>query len=231
MGTLVDFRAGLRLDLNDPVGASQRFSDSDLDRAVSRAVGELAGVWPRVTDTEVVLSVASRTVPLASGTFGGLIEVDEVEHPYGLAGALATYPPTLVGFRLAPDRGSVFLMVEDVPAAGARVRVRWTAAHSITVSTSSVPADLDPVVALGAAGHAMLAYSTPAADNFRYEDGATVATVDDSMIPKEWRARGQEYLGRFQAALAELRRRKLLSTARGVAWAPAHPKALWPAGE
>src|SRR6266508_444549 len=124
MGTLLDFRSWLRLDLNDPAAATQRFSDADLNRAITRAAAELTTASPKLTDTELLLTSASRTIPLPGATFPTLLDVDEIEHPYGLAGAEATNPPSLVPFRLAPDCASVLLLAEDVPAANARLRIR-----------------------------------------------------------------------------------------------------------
>src|SRR6266540_6941667 len=123
MGTLVDFRTALRLDLNDPAAAAQRFADADLNRAVTRAVAELSVASPRVTDTEVLLGASSRTIPLPGGAFPGLTDVDEIEYPYGAAGIEATNPPTLIPFRLAPDRANLLLLTEAAPPAGARLRV------------------------------------------------------------------------------------------------------------
>ena len=228
MGTLPDFRAALRLDLNDPAGASQRFADADLTRAVTRAVAELSLASPRLTDTELLLASTSRTIPLPSGTFPSLIAVQEIEHPYGTAGAAATFPPTLVPFRLAPDRASALLLTDDVPAAGARLRVRWSSPHSIQEASTSVPGDLDTLIALGAAGHAMQAYSTPASDNFKYDDGATVAGVDDSMIPREWRARAEAALGAFHRELARLRSGRALGSSSWITWSQPSPPPAWP---
>ena len=228
MTTLADFRGWLRLDLNDPAGAGQRFGDGDLDRAVAKAVGELTAVWPKVTDTEYTVPIASRTVALPGGTFPGLVEIEEVEHPYGPAGSEARFPAALVPFRLAPDKASMMLMTEEVPGAGTHVRIRWAAAHAVTAGGSTLPAELELTVTEGAAGHAMLAYSTPAADNFKYEDGATVAGVDDSMIPKEWRVRGEAYLARFREELGKLRRRRYADSRRMVSLASEHEAAVWP---
>ena len=225
----MDYRGWLRVDLGDPVGVGQRFSDGDLNRAVARAVGEVSLVWPRVLEGEVVMAGASRVVPLVGGSFPGLIDVEEVEWPYGVGGSEATYPASLRAFRVAPDRGSVTMVMEEVPSAGSRVRVRWCSAHSVLEGSTTVPAELDGVVVTGASGYAMLAYSTPSADNFKYEDGGTVSGVDDSMIPKEWRARASEALERFQAALAGLKRRRAVSGVRVVSWASGHEAAVWPA--
>ncbi len=207
MGTLVDFRAWLRLDLNDPAGASQRFADGDLDRAVTRAVAELTAAWPKETDTEHA-ATAVRIQTLAAGTYPGLLDVSEIEQPYGAAGVNATNPPSLVPFRLVSSLGSVRLLGRDVPAAGDVLRIRWTAAHAITAGATTVPVDLDALLILGALGHASRAYSSPAADNFRYEDGEVVGAVDDSMVAREWRLRGDGYLQEFRAELRRLRERR-----------------------
>ncbi|HEU5314707.1 MAG TPA: hypothetical protein VFX49_01250 [Chloroflexota bacterium] len=229
MGTLVDFRAWLRLDLGDPAGASQRFGDGDLDRAVARAVADLSLVSPREIDTEHTIAVASRRVGLGGAPYAGaLIDVLEVEEPYGAGGAASEVPPALRAFRVAADRSFLSLLTGDVPAVGAVARIRWTAAHAVTVGASTVPVELDGVVAMGAAGYAMLAYSTPAADNFRYDDGATVAGVDDSMIPREWRQRAEEWLRRFREELERLRVRRSLSGSHWITWSEPGPAALWP---
>ena len=231
VGTRVDVRGWLRVDLNDPAGASQRFADGDLNRAVGRSVAELSLAWPRLTDTEVVLAAATRTVPLPAGTFPGLVDVEEVEHPYGTGGSEATYPPTLVPFRVAPDRGSALLLVEDVPRAGARLRVRWSSPHAIQEGSTTLTADLDGIAAVGAAGYAMLAYSTPSADNFKYDDGATVAGADDSMIPREWRARASELMTRFKDELDRLRTRRALGASHWITWGVEPPAPPWPVNQ
>jgi hypothetical protein len=226
---LVAFRAALRLDLFDPAGGSQRFADADLDRAVTRAVAELSLAAPRQVDTEVALGAASRTVPLPGGTFPGLTDVEQVEYPYGAAGALATMPPTLVPFRVAPDLASLLIMTAAVPAVGDRLRVRWLSPYAVTVGTTTVPVMWDGAVAQGAFAYACLAYSTPASDNFKYDDGATVAGVDDSMIPKEWRARYGLAIREWSAFLERLRAGRAIGGAR-VVWSQRQPAALWPSG-
>ncbi len=218
VGTLVEFRGWLRVDLNDPVGSGQRFLDGDLDRAVGRAVAELTLVWPKVTDTEVTQGVASRRVALPGGTFVGLMDVEEVEWPYGVGGVEARFPASMPPFRVAPDRTALVVLTEEVPAVGNVLRVRWTSAQVVTAGTTTVAGELDGVVALGAAGYASLAYSTPAADNFKYEDGATVAGVDDTQIPREWRERAAGYLARFGEALERLRRRRMAEGRSWVRW-------------
>lgn len=228
MGTLVDFRASLRLDLNDPAGGSQRFADADLDRAVTRAVAELSLVFPFETDTEHTAGAASRTISLTGGTFTGLTGVSEVEFPYGAAGVEAAFPPALVPFRVGANGTSVLVLSADVPAATSVLRVRWQKAHLIDAASSTVPVRYDPLLALGAAGFACLAYSSPAADNFRYEDGAVVAQVDDTRVPVEWRTRGLAYLAQFRAELGRLQQERARTGRPWVSWGQSPQAPLWP---
>jgi hypothetical protein len=169
-------------------------------------------------DTEHTCAVAARRLDLSGGSYGGLLDVSEVEMPYGAGGAEARYPPAMVAFRVAPDRQSVLVLSRDVPAAGQVVRVRWTAAHAVTAEASTVPAELDALVTLGAAGFAAIAYSMPAADYFAYDDGETVGRVDDSMVAKEWRVRGAEQLRVFRAELGRLRERRARTGRPWVSW-------------
>jgi hypothetical protein len=229
VGTLSEFRAWLRLDLNDPAGSGQRFADGDLDRSVARAVAELSAAWPKVTDTEHTCAAAGRSLDLSGGAYAGLAGVDEVEVPYGEGGSAARYPPALVPFRLSADRTRLLLLTEAAPAAGQVVRVRWTAAHAVTAGSTTVPAELDALVCLGAGGYAMGAFSTPAADNFRYDDGQTVGAVDDSMVPKEWRARAAAALARFREGLGTLAQARARTGRPWVAWGQRQPAPSWPA--
>ena len=66
-----------------------------------------------------------------------------------------------------------------------------------------------------------MAYSTPAADNFKYDDGATVAGVDDTQIPREWRERAAGYLARFGEALDQLRLRRSVTGPHWISWSMA----------
>ena len=229
MGTLTDFRGWLRLDLNDPAGAAQRLTDADLDRAVTRAVADLSAAAPRELDTEHTISTSSRRVSLGGAPFAGaLLGVLEVEEPYGAGGSASQVPLALRAFRLAADRSSLTLLDGDVPAAGSVARIRWTAAHAVLAGSTTVPVELDQLVTLGAAGYAALAYSTPAADNFKYDDGATVAGVDDTMIPREWRARSEAYLAQFREGLDRLRYRRSFSGTHWITWSEPSPTPHWP---
>ncbi len=208
--TLADFRSWLRLDLNDPAGASQRFADADLDRAVARAVADYSLAAPRLQDAQLMTAPGSRELSLAS--LAGLQAVEEVEWPTGC------YPPALVPFWLAPDRQTLTLLVPGAPTEASAARVRWASKHMVDLATSTVPQEHEALVALGAYGYACLSYSTPAADNFRYQDGLAASLVDDTAIPGEWRRRSELALGQFRADLERLRQQRARSGRPWVTW-------------
>jgi len=217
--TLATFRSWLRLDLNDPAGSAPRFADADLDRAVERAVVDYSRAYPRLRDQTLATTAGSRDVSVAA--LAGLWAVEEVEWPLG------QYPPALVDWRLSADRQTLTLLVPGAPA-GEQVRVRWTSKHTVDLSTSTVLEEHEALVALGAAGFACYAYSTPSADNFRYEDGATAALVDDTAIPLEWRRRGDALLQEFRHQLGLLAAARTHGGRNRAVWSERRPAPRYP---
>ncbi len=224
MATLTTLRADLRLDLNDPTGAQERFADADLDRAIARAVTELSRALPYVQEATLRTAAGSRRVDLSG--LSGLWDVEAVEWPTG------AYPRRWRRFELAPDKRSVSLLVTAPPAAVEEVLVQWTKGHTLDglngATSTTVPEECDELLLTGAYGFAAWAYSTPAADNFRYQDGAQLAQVDDSMIAPEWRARGEQALETFRARLADLQRSRVVQAASTVVWSEPRPAPRWP---
>ena len=100
------------------------------------------------------------------------------------------------------------LLVTAPAAAAEDVLVQWTKGHTLDgldgATSTTMPEECDEFLLLGAYGFAAWAYSTPAADNFRYQDGAQFAQVDDSMIAPEWRARGEHALDELPGAAGRL---------------------------
>lgn len=208
MATLVTLRARMRLALNDPAGASQRFADGDLDEALRRAVDEYGAVVPNVRRELLVTTAGSRTVSLA-GLSAVATGVLEVRFPWPASGAVDV--PGNEPWRHDAYLNAVVVVGTVVPS-GQSMEIVYTAAHVVDNAGSTVPASDEATLLLGATGYACLAYSMPAADNFRYTDGTAGAAVDDTKIPGEWRARADKLLDRFEKGLRKLE----LLRARGV---------------
>ena len=103
MPTLATLRAALRLDLNDPAGATARWSDSDLDRAITRAVAAYSEALPHVQSTTATTTSGSRVLPVTG--LGAGVTVLSVEWPLPASGArgVAGRPP----WRHDPEVGTV----------------------------------------------------------------------------------------------------------------------------
>lgn len=207
MPTLATLRAALRLDLNDPAGATARWSDTDLDRAITRAVSAYSEALPHVQSTTVTTISGSRVIPVAG--LDATATILSVEWPLPAAGAQGV--PGRPPWRHDPEVGTVTVVGPGVPA-GETARVEWSTAHVISETASTIPEGDAAVIATGAAGHACMAWSTGTADNFRYTDGEGATTVDDTAAGPEWRARAQAHLDRFDRDLKRLATARARST-------------------
>jgi len=166
----------------------------------------------------------SRSVSLASLT--ALWDVEAVEWPTGV------YPRKWRRFEISPDKQSLTLLLTAPPSAVENVLVRWTKAQAINdlngATATTVPEELEELLLRGTYGFACWAYATPAADNFRYQDGAQFAQVDDSMIAPEWRERGERALAEFRARLSDLQRSRVAQAPGRVVWSEPRPAPRWP---
>lgn len=207
MPTLATLRAALRVDLNDPAGATARWTDADLDRAIARAVAAYTELLPHLQSSTVPTTTGSRVIPVAG--LGATVTILGVEWPIPAPGerGLPGRPP----WRHDPEVGTVTVVGPDVPA-GETARVEWSTAHVISETASTIPEGDAAVIATGAAGFACMAWSTGTADNFRYADGEGATTVDDTAAGPEWRARAQAQLDRFDRDLKRLATARARST-------------------
>lgn len=208
MSTLVTLRARMRLALNDPAGASQRFADADLDEALARALDTYGATVPYVRSQLLTTTNGSRSVSLA-GLSGTVASVLGVRYPWPANGTVDL--PGTEPWRWDQYAGTVVIVGMTVPS-GEQLEVTYASAHVVDLSGSTVPASDEGTLLLGATGYACLAYSMPAADNFRYTDGTAGAAVDDTGIAVEWRTRGEKLLDKFERALHKIE----MLRARGV---------------
>ncbi|NDF96890.1 MAG: hypothetical protein EB107_13825, partial [Proteobacteria bacterium] len=77
----------MRLALNDPAGASQRFADADLDEALARAVDTYGLTVPYVRSQLLTSVNGSRSVSL-SGLSGTVASVLGVRFPWPANGTV-----------------------------------------------------------------------------------------------------------------------------------------------
>lgn len=180
MTTLADIRTRVRKDLHDTDSSAERWSDSQLDRHIERALHDVDRHVPQEKSATLATTDGSRDLSLASLT--GLIDVEAVEYPTG------KYPPSYAQF--SRWEGSLTLLVDAVPT-GDDAKLFYSAAHVLDGSGSTVPVHLEELLAIGAAGYAALDLASYHTERINL-DADTVA---------EYGRRGRAWLTAFQQLL------------------------------
>ena len=178
MTTLSDIRDRVRLDLRDP--DSERWSDNQLDRHITRALHDMDRHVPREATATIATTAGSRDIDLSS--ISGLIDVESAEYPVG------EFPPCYVQFSRWDQ--SLTLLLDTAPD-GSDVRLSYTATHVLDGSGSTVPGHLEELLAIGAAGYAALELASA---------NTNAITLDDRSVD-EYSRQGRAWLTAFQQLL------------------------------
>lgn len=192
MTTLADVRARIRKDLHDP--SSERWTDSQLDRHIERALNELSIAIPREATADIATTPGSRDISIASLT--ALVDVEAVEYPAG------QFPPAYIGFSRWDDDLSLHL---DSEPDGDDATVRYTAHHTLDGSGATLPPLLEDVLAMGAGGYAALELANFGIDRLNVGGGKTV---------EEYSAWGRAALTAFRQLLRDHARRNAVRPRR-----------------
>jgi len=197
--TISILRSRLRVDLNEP--AADRWSDDDLDRHIRHAIRDVNRVVPREMKATglTIADPASREMDISSLT--DLIHVVAVEYPIGL------YPRRLRHFETWGS--TLSLLTDTMPEAGADVCVYYTTQHTVDAEGSTLPAYLEDVALVGAAGYAMLDYLV--ANENRVTIGGD-HTVD------QLRVFASDRLMQFRQDLTALKRERQKAIRTGELW-------------
>jgi len=192
---LSEMRTRVRRDLHDEDGADYRWTDSDLDRHIDRAVRELSLAAPREAKATLTTTAESRDLSLSSLT--DLVTVEAAEYP------VDRYPASYMPFSLWA--GTLTILVNEVPLSAQPVNVYYGRMHTLDASTSTVPPQLEEVVATGAAAYAALEWASFATNRIN-------AGGDD--VWRQYLTWGQERLAVFAGALAKHGRRNAVRARR-----------------
>jgi hypothetical protein len=143
---LSTMRALVRRDLKDEDAQDYRWTDDEIDRAIHRAVAELSRYIPREVKSTIATANGSREIDISSLT--DRISVDRVEFPVGESPRV---------FQRFSVYGDVLTLISEYEGDGNDAYVYWSQVHTLDASTSTIPAYLEDVVALGAAAYAIQA--------------------------------------------------------------------------
>jgi len=147
---LTDMRARMRKDIHDEDSQNYRWTDSELNRHIDRAVRELSLSCPLEVKTTLATAAGSRDLSLSSLT--NLVEIEAVEYPADY------YPPSYVRFSMWSD--TLTLLTDRTPGDGEDVHVYYGKLHTLDADGSTVPARLEDLIALGAAAYAAIEWSS-----------------------------------------------------------------------
>ena len=192
---LGEMRTRLRQDLHDEDANNYRWTDAELNRHLDHAVRELSLATPLEAKATLTTSAGSRDLSLAN--LSQLISVEAAEYPVG------KYPPCYVPF--SRWEGNLTLLVDGAPSGGESVYVYYTKLHTLDAATSTIPAHLEDLVALGAEAYAALEWSS-------YATNRVNLGGDDTW--RHYLVWGQERLAAFLRGLAQQGRRNTVRVRR-----------------
>ncbi len=196
---LTPLRTRLRIDLGEPT--ADRWTDDDLDRHIGHAVRDINRVAPRemVATDLTIPDPATRELDISALT--DRIAVVAVQYP------VDGQPRRLRHFEAWGD--TLTLLTDTMPVAGAPVWVYYTAAHTVGEDDSTLPAHLEDVALVGAAGYAALEYAAYAMNR---------VTVGDGRTPEQFLALGRDRLMQFRQDLTALKRERQRVIRTGELW-------------
>jgi len=182
---LATMRARVREDLQDEDEANYRWTNDQVDGAIERVVREFSIVKPIQQQDDIATVGSSRDIDISS--LEGLTRVESVEFPIG------ENPSHYQKFRIWQDT----IQMSD-EGNGSDARVRWYKEHTLDAESSTIPAQFEEIIVLGATGY--LAAS------------ASVYTVDKATIAGKWATInflkwGEQRLDRYEKKLKALKSR------------------------
>ena len=185
---LSEMRMRVRQDLRDLDSADYRWSNVELDRHIGHAVRELGLAIPQEARATLTTSAGSRELSIAS--LADLVSVEAVEYPAD------EQPPARVPFRVWGD--TLALLADSAPSGGEMVYVYYGKLHTLDADSSSIPASLEELVAIGAEGYAALEWASFATNR---------VNVGGTEVWRHFQSWGRERLDSFRKGLANNGRR------------------------
>jgi len=182
---LTEMRGRVREDLQDEDAQNYRWTNDQVDGAIERVVREFSIAHPIQQQDDIATVESNRDIDISS--LSGLIRVESVEFPIG------ENPSYYQKFRIWQDT----IQMDD-EGDGSDAMVMWYKEHTLDAESSTIPAQFEEIIVLGATGY--LATS------------ASVYTVDKATIAGKWATInflkwGQTRLDRYEKKLKALKSR------------------------
>jgi hypothetical protein len=143
---LADLVAQLRTDLGDPSGASPRWSDADLQRAIARSLAAFSRHHPYEQKTTIETTVSDYAISISS--LSGLISLDRLEFP------IDNKPPYFKPFSIIQ---STLFMAEW--GDGTDCYIYWSGNHTLSDASRTYGIKYSDIIELGALAFALEQYA------------------------------------------------------------------------
>ena len=180
---LGDMRIRVRRDLKDEDAASYRWSDNEIDRHIDHALRDLSQVAPLQAKATLTTTAGSRDISIS--TLSNLVAIEAVEYPTG------QYPPIYVPYSLWGS--TLSLLIDKTPSGGENVNIYYGKLHTLDATTSTLPAPLEDLLAIGAEAYAAIEWASFATNR---------VNLGGSAVSENYLAWGKERLAAFHEGLS-----------------------------
>jgi len=181
---LTEMRARVREDLQDTDSQNYRWSNDEVDGAIDRVVTEYSLHAPIEQQDDIATTDGDTELDISSLT--GLLEVESVEFPIGYKPKYFQRTEYWAGHLYMQDEGN-----------GKDARVRWLKKHTLGASSTTIPAEHEEIIVLGATGYLAMSAAAYTVDR------ASIAGRHATINFKAW---GKERLDRYDKKLKAIAR-------------------------
>jgi hypothetical protein len=181
---LTEMTARVREDLQDTDSQNYRWTDDEVEGAIDRVVMEYSLHAPIEQQDDIATTLDDTELDISS--LSGLLKIESVEFPIGKIPKYLQHFEHWAGHLYMEDEGDV----EDA-------RIRWLKKHTLTAESTTIPAEHEEIIVLGATGYLAMSAAAYTVDR------ATIAGRYGTISYKDW---GQERLARYDRKLKAIAR-------------------------
>jgi hypothetical protein len=179
---LTEMTARVREDLQDTDSQNYRWTTDEVEGAIQRAVFEYSLRAPIEQQTDITTTDGNTELDISG--LSGLLQVVSVEFPIGQSPKYMQHFERYAGHLYMEDEGD-----------GSKARARWLKVHTLAAGSTTIPAEHEEIIVLGATGYLAMSAAAYTVDR------ATIAGHYGTINYKAW---GNERLDRYDQKLREV---------------------------
>ena len=179
---LTEMRARVREDLQDTDSQNYRWTDDEVDGAIDRVVQEYS-IHAPIEQQDDIATTGDDTELDVSG-LTSLLRIESIEFPIGQTPCYYQRFALWAGKVYMTDKGN-----------GDDARVKWLKKHTLAAGSTTIPAEHEEIIVLGATGYLAMSAAVYTVDR------ASIAGRHATINFKAW---GKERLSRYGRKLKEV---------------------------